>query len=165
MLRVAEQISVARSSNVAVLLTGEPATGKEHVARVIHNESAAGNRSFVPLDCRLLPARELRNTLRHILEVEDASELPPGLQPATIFLQSIEHLARDAQELLVDAFRDPVDGVPSLRLMAGTVADLREAVDDDRLRRDFYFLITPLAIVNSVKSVKLNSATSVTSFP
>ncbi|MFQ5732123.1 MAG: sigma 54-interacting transcriptional regulator [Planctomycetaceae bacterium] len=146
MLRVAEQISVASGSGVAVLLTGEPGTGKEHVARVIHDESAAGRRSFVPLDCRLLPARELRNTLRRVLDVDDPSELPPGLQPATIFLQSVEHLARDAQQLLVDAFRDPGHETRSLRLMAGTDSDLQRAVGDDRLRHDFYCLLTPLEI-------------------
>ena len=67
-LRVQEQIGIAKATPAPVHLRGESGTGKEHVARIIHYESDARARSFVPLDCRALPALELKQVFRRILE-------------------------------------------------------------------------------------------------
>jgi len=170
MRRVAEQVMLAKATQSAVLITGEPGTGKEHVARVIHNEGPSAERSFVPLDCERLPAREVRHVLRRILQLDDVDVRSDRLQPvygpaeaghyepvATVFLQSVERLGRDVQEMLVNACgrrhipgisENPWDVRPpaGVRLLAGSAADLQQAVRDDLLRSDFYFLISALPI-------------------
>jgi transcriptional regulator with PAS, ATPase and Fis domain len=159
MQRVAEQVMLAKSTQSAVVISGERGTGKEHVARVIHNEGLAASRTFVPLDCERLPAREVRHALRRILQLDDPDEatrtlqasgsLPAeaALRPATVFLQSVERLGRDVQEMLVNAFRENRPRPPAgVRLLAGSAADLQQAVRDELLRSDFYFLVSALHI-------------------
>lgn len=166
MQRVAEQVKLAKAAQCPVLITGEAGTGKEHVARVIHNEGPAGSQLFVPLDCARLPMREIRNALRRILHfdeppdvAEDAIAAAPdepaaahpsraaALQPATVFLQSVDRLGRDVQEMLVNASREQLLQPPGgVRVLAGSEADLQQAVRDDALRADFYFLLSALHI-------------------
>ena len=60
MLRVVQQVRLAIGGRAALVLEGEPGTGKEHIARVIHHETARRihqaldfrQESFVPLDWR-----------------------------------------------------------------------------------------------------------------
>lgn len=187
MRRVAEQIAAACRSNASVLLTGEPGTGKEHVARIIHNGGLQRDTAFVPLDCRDIPAREIRRTLRRLLSPPDgagdeAPSLPPGARPGTLFLQNAESLPRDLQEMLVElvsgqwwsggwfharpqvpasltTIANPQSASPGeqprppeaersapVRLMASTTADFRRALADERLRDDYYYLLTTIEI-------------------
>lgn len=153
MNRVLQQIALARSSEVTVLLCGEPGTGKEHVARLIHFESETGNRSFVPLDCRELPARELKQTLNRLLEEDGEkgsdTESPsmPILQPGTLYLEHVELLPRDHQQMILKASKENTIGeTHKLRIMAATTVDLRQTIKDETLRSDFYYLLTPLEI-------------------
>jgi DNA-binding NtrC family response regulator len=149
MQRVAEQVKLANAAQCPVLTAGEPGTGKQHVARIIHNEGPAGSRSFVPLDCERLPMREIRNTLRRILQLDEpqSGSIAEALHPATVFLQSVERLGRDVQEMLVNAYRERHPQLPAgVRLLAGSGSDLQQAVRDDVLRADFYFLLSALHI-------------------
>jgi len=151
MRRVTEQMAVARSSDAAVLISGETGTGKERIAHTIHNESPFSNQSFVPLDCRRLPVREIRRTLRRILQLDEPADertaaSAAGMQPAAVYLQSVDRLARDVQELLVHTFQDPPTDRKLPRLIAGTDADLQKALNDESLRTDFYYLISTIRI-------------------
>ncbi|MGE3315960.1 MAG: sigma 54-interacting transcriptional regulator [Planctomycetaceae bacterium] len=151
MLRVLDQISVARASNSAVLLRGEKGTGKEHIARLIHYESESRHRSFMPLDCRRLSSLELKQALRRFLEsgrIEDhGSPGSQGLKPGTVFLANADQLARDLQQTMVEAFGP---GRPErradLRLIGSTTSDFKAALDDETILPDFYFLLTTLEI-------------------
>ena len=181
MIRVLEQIHLARTSKATVLIEGETGTGKEHIARLIHYQSETRDRAFVPLDCRRLPALELKLTLRRMLKGQldlDETESPPSLQPGTVYLSNVERLPRDLQEMIVQSFQAdrpevadqpgtvPVSATsgdeipfarirtrstanprsPEWRLMASSTADLRQSVEKDVIRRDFYYLVTTLHI-------------------
>lgn len=155
MLRVVEQVQLALQGHAALVLEGEPGTGKEHIARVIHHETArlrapssevhAG--TFVPLDCsRMLPI-DLKRTLRRLLQAatdEDgqSSQLVGGI-PSTVFLQNVEAMPRDVQEQVVTMF--PVKN-SELRLITGTSKNLESLVASDVLRADFFYRISPLRI-------------------
>jgi len=152
MRRVVEQIALARYSQSAVLVTGETGTGKEHVARTIHTAGEHRSAAFVPLDCSRVPARELRRSLRRLLQEggvtsSDEAAVPPGVRPGSLFLKDVESLSRDVQEMLVTHLRPAEGAASAVRLMASTtLPDLREAVEQDTLREDFYCLLTPLQI-------------------
>lgn len=107
MTRVLRQIQLAGTSNFA-LIQGEPGTGKEHVARLIHYASAVRQRSFVPLDCRQTTALELKQVLRRVLS--SARDDPEqeyfdhfALKPGTIYLKNVESLPRDLQQVIVES--------------------------------------------------------------
>ncbi|HUG90322.1 MAG TPA: sigma 54-interacting transcriptional regulator [Planctomycetaceae bacterium] len=117
MHRVLAQINLARQTRTPLAIEGEPGTGKEHVARVIHYAGPESRRAFVPLDCRRTAAIDLKLTLRRLLgaadeaeradaERADADERSPmtGLQPGTLYLSDVECLPRDLQEFVVRVF-------------------------------------------------------------
>lgn len=148
MNRVLDQIEIARQSQLALLLTGEKSVGKEHIARIIHYGSDIGIRSFVPLECAKLPAWELQQTLNRLFEsLEDETAVAPAILPGTLYLSDVERMPRDSQAMLIERLQPArQQTVLSLRLMAGSTIDLRQAVDDGRLRSDLYYLLTPMQI-------------------
>jgi PAS domain S-box-containing protein len=147
MQRVVDQIDVARKSNVFVSLRGDAGVGKEHVARVIHYESAGGIRSFVPLDCRGLSALQLKQALHRLLDADAADSSILALQPGTLYLDDVEFLSRDLQARLLAAFQPGEVGRRlELRLMSSSQIELRAAVADERLLENFYLMLTPLQI-------------------
>jgi DNA-binding NtrC family response regulator len=153
LIRVLEQIKLACAFKVTLLLRGPKGVGKEHAARMIHFESDGHNRSFVPLDCKSIPPRELKQTLKRLLEQvehhQPESDVPsmPILQPGTLYLQNVESLPRDLQQMICEAFQqNSTVSSHNLRLMAGTTADLKQAVAEDAILREFHYLLTPLEI-------------------
>ena len=115
---------------------------------MIHHESDARRKSFVPLDCRRLPAYELKQAIRRLLEADsDEPSRVPALQAGTVYLVDAEHLPRDLQVRLAEAFHaDSRRERLPLRLMASTTIELEDALDDDRVCPEFYYLLTPLCI-------------------
>lgn len=164
MQRVLRQMRLAQQTDVPVLFLGEPGVGKEHLARIIHYESTAGRRSFVPLDCRRLAAWELKRILRRAVEpAEAAPGTTAALQPGTLYLDHVDALPRDVQERLVEAFAPAATEinprpkptaaesprrpeVAEIRLMAASDRPLQSLVASDELRADLYYLLTPLTI-------------------
>lgn len=159
MVRVIQQVQLAIQGRAALVLEGEPGTGKEHIARVIHHERARVQAqekefrqdAFVPLDCaRMLPI-DLKRTLRRFFRAVDTEEeetepqTPPAVQPGTVYLQNVEAMPRDVQEFVVDTWTR-VGADARLRLMAGTSANLESLVQSEAMRVDFFYLISPLRI-------------------
>jgi DNA-binding NtrC family response regulator len=150
MLRVLQQVDLARRGMSPALLRGERGVGKEHLARVIHTESETRNRSFVPLDCRTLPEFEVRQTLRRLFSRDPddrrpESTLSTALQPGTLFLQHVEALSRDLQEFVAKELAGDSPRI-SVRILAGTQVDLAAAVEKESFREDLYFRLTALEI-------------------
>jgi DNA-binding NtrC family response regulator len=168
MKRIMAQVELAQKSHAFVLLTGAPGTGKEHVARVIHVGGAGKTTSFVSLDCRRTGADELSRVWNRIVEsysipqsipqsipgagktgtaAADSSAMASANPlPGTILLVDIEFLPRDLQERLVAFFAASEFSASGLRLLSSTTLGLSELGSDERLRADFFALISPLAI-------------------
>ena len=149
MRRVIEQVNAARRSRVSVHVCGEKGTGKEHIARTIHYTSDLGQRAFVPIQCRLLPTRELHEAIRRLVEADWGERLPiAALQPGCVFLDDVDALPRDVQQRLVDFITSPRGTAfrSNVRLISASRDDLAAARADERLSDEFYFLITSLQI-------------------
>jgi DNA-binding NtrC family response regulator len=149
MLRVAGQLAIARGARAPVLIWGERGTGKEHVARAIHYESEWKTRAFVPLDCQGLSPLDLEQALGRLFGPscdEEYFASPAGLWPGTIFLMHVEHLPRDLQKTVVENFRSESAARADLRLTAATSVEPSVLEADERLRPDFFHLLTHLCI-------------------
>jgi two-component system, NtrC family, response regulator HydG len=149
MLRVAGQLAIARGARAPVLIWGERGTGKEHVARAIHYESEWKTRAFVPLDCQGLSPLDLEQALGRLFGPscdEEYFASPAGLWPGTIFLMHVEHLPRDLQKTVVENFRSESAARADLRLTAATTIEPSVLEADERLRPDFFHLLTHLCI-------------------
>jgi DNA-binding NtrC family response regulator len=93
--RLAEQVQLASRVAVPVLLVGEPGTGKQTLARIIHFQSAARERPFAVLDCARLPPAAVAAWLF------DAHGGAQG-NLATVYLKEPAALPRDLQLGLVE---------------------------------------------------------------
>lgn len=135
-----------------VLITGETGTGKELIARTIHEASHRRNRPWVDINCAALPENLVESELfgyeKGAFSGADASK--PGLfelaDKGTLFLDEIGELQLHTQVKLLRV----LDGQPfyrlgghrkirvDVRIVAATNQDLEAAVKDGRFRQDLF---------------------------
>ena len=145
-----ERIAPTRSS---VLVTGETGTGKELVARAIHDLSPRRERFFVPLNCAAIPSELLESELfghvRGAFTGADKDrvgkfELADG---GTLFLDEIGDMAYPLQAKLLRVLQEGViERIGSnkritvdVRVISSTHRDLPAAIRDERFREDLYY--------------------------
>jgi len=142
--RVAEQVRLASRTSAPVLLLGEPGTGKEWLARTIHQESPSRELAFAGLECGRLPPVALEAVLFG----------PAGLRRVgvgTLYLKEPQRLPRELQARVVDLLRStskvaPGSPAPALRILAGCGCDPVEEVRAGRLLADLHFALSTLTI-------------------
>jgi transcriptional regulator with PAS, ATPase and Fis domain len=149
MEKVLNQADLAIRTAVHVCLVGEPGTGREHMARVIHYAGSVKAGWFVPVLCDQLSPAEVDQILSRLIEAHLAGAAP-GVrpQPATVYLSEIEQLPRDLQGKLATALKSrpaAADG-PGLRVISSSSRHPREAVAAGTLRTDLESLLTTLVI-------------------
>ena len=143
-----------------VLLSGESGTGKELAARAIHELSPRADESFVAINCGAIPKDLLESELFGHAEgaFTDATKDKDGLFMAadggTLFLDEIAELPSDLQVKLLRVLQEdevrpvgeskprPVD----VRIIAATLYDLEERVDEGEFRQDLFYRLHVIAI-------------------
>jgi two-component system response regulator HydG len=142
MKEVRDLIHRVADSPCHVLITGERGTGKELVAKVIHDMSARRTASFVPVLCSAMSeaawGNELFNEAHNgTLFLDEIGELPLPLQAQLV--QTIEdkkvHQTGAAQSITVD-----------VRIIASTALNLKKEVKAKRFREDLYYRINEVEI-------------------
>jgi PAS domain S-box-containing protein len=136
--RLREQVRLAAATRAAVLLVGEPGTGKHWLARVIHGETAAPERAFAAVDCRRLPPA----ALAHTLFGDGGLVGRPGV--GTLYLREPAALPRDLQSRLVELLADASPDTP--RVLAGSSADPDEDVGAGRLLDELRCALSTLVL-------------------
>ena len=140
MRRVLAQLAAARLGTESVLFVGEPGSGREHLARVLHAGGSHAKRAFVPVDCRRTAGTELKRILKHL---DDDVQDVEALQTGVLFLADIAAAPRDVQDRLAEwlagrtAERSP-------RIMAA--AGQRSELDCDEFHRELFYLLTTTVI-------------------
>jgi DNA-binding NtrC family response regulator len=137
--RITDQVRLASRSSVPVLILGEPGTGKQWIARTIH-ELGAERGAFVALDCARLPAR----ALTALLVGDNRHQL--GLRRATCYLKEPQHLPRDLQVRLCQVLADDSDP-DSPRAVAAMSGDPAEEIKAGRIVEELYCALGTLTIV------------------
>jgi transcriptional regulator with GAF, ATPase, and Fis domain len=152
-----EQVAV---TNATVLLLGETGTGKELVARAIHQQSGRRNRSFVVVDSGALPATLIENELfgRERGAFTGADTPQAGrferANGGTAFLDEIGELPFELQPKLLRVLQDGqierLGGTRTARLdvrvIAATNRNLTEEVRRGRFRQDLFFRLNVFPI-------------------
>jgi len=143
---------VARS-DVRILISGETGTGKELFARAIHYLSPRTNAPFIPVNCGAIPTELVENELfgheRGAFTGATNSQL--GLiaeaNGGTLFLDEIDCLPPPAQVKFLRFLQEkeyrPLGSSKmrraDVRVIAATNVNVNAAIDEGRMRRDFYY--------------------------
>lgn len=142
--RMLRQVELARESEVSVHFVGEPGTGREHLARLIHYQGPSRRHAFVPTDCARLTSDELADTLNQLFQ--DSSDTETSLpRPGTLYLKNVDRLPVDLQRLITDRWTNG-PSFPSLRLMSESLTPLADAVAADTMRDECFQLLSSLVI-------------------
>jgi len=148
--RLIERVAPTRAT---VLVTGETGTGKELVARAIHDLSPRASRPYVVVNCSAIPSTLLEAELFGHTKgsftgaVTSRRGLVEEAEGGTLFLDEISTLSEDVQVKLLRLLQERrVQRVGSnsptavdFRLVAATNKDLASQVADGKFREDLYF--------------------------
>jgi transcriptional regulator with GAF, ATPase, and Fis domain len=150
--QVRQDIEIAASLDLSVLIIGEPGTGKELVAQGIHRASRRARNPFEDVNCAAINPNLIESELfgheRGAFTGAQARKI--GLfeiaSGGTLFLDEIGDLPLESQAKLLRVLQERklkrVGGTEAIkidtRLVAATNKDLRREIDEGRFRRDLY---------------------------
>ena len=158
--KVLDKVSQVAVTDATVLILGETGTGKELIARAIHNRSLRKNSAVVRVNCATLPANLIESELfghekgaftgahaKKIGRFELADE-------GTIFLDEIGELPLELQAKLLRVLQEgEFERVGSattqkinVRVIAATNRDLKYEAEEGRFRSDLYFRLSVFPI-------------------
>jgi formate hydrogenlyase transcriptional activator len=157
---VFEQVECVAPTDSTVLIQGDTGTGKELIARAIHNISSRCGRSFVKLNCAAIPFDLLESELfghekgaftgaiaqrvgrfemadKGTLFLDEVGDIPPALQPK---------LLRVLQEQEFERLGSTRTRQVDVRLVAATNRDLTEMMKSGEFRSDLYYRLNVFPI-------------------
>jgi len=153
------QIQLLAEADVPVLIVGEPGTGKESVARLIHKLSVRSGFKFLKVNCGDTPGEFLE---AEMFAREATSNSNGRTSPAkadhggmgTILVEEITEMPLGLQDKLMDVLQDkplPTTGgdkssSPAIRILAATSANLDRAISEKTLREDLYYRLSAFTV-------------------
>jgi formate hydrogenlyase transcriptional activator len=158
--QVLVQVSKVAPTDSTVLVLGETGTGKELIARAIHNRSKRSNRAFIRVNCAAIPSSLIASELfghergsftgatqRRLGRFESADS-------GTIFLDEVGDLPQDTQVALLRVLQEReferVGGSQTVsvdvRVIAATNRDLASAVAEGKFRQDLFYRLNVFPI-------------------
>ena len=151
--KVLEQVAIVAPTDSTVLLHGETGTGKELIARAIHNLSSRRERTYVRMNCAAIPSGLLESELfghekgaftGALIQRKGRFELADG---GSLFLDEIGDISLELQPKLLRAIQEQeFERLGSsktiqvnVRLIAATHRDLRAMIRDEKFREDLFY--------------------------
>ena len=160
MYSVLKQVEMVAQSDSTVLILGETGTGKELIARAIHNLSNRNGRRMVKMNCAAMPAGLLESDLfghergaftgansqrigrfeladKSSLFLDEVGDMPLELQPKLLRVLQEQEFERLGSNKLIRT---------DVRLIAATNRDLKQMVNDREFRSDLYYRLNVFPI-------------------
>ena len=151
--KVLEQVAIVAPTDSTVLLHGETGTGKELIARAIHNLSSRRERSYVRMNCAAIPSGLLESELfghekgaftGALIQRRGRFELADG---GSLFLDEIGDISLELQPKLLRAIQEQeFERLGSsrtisvnVRLIAATHRDLGAMIKEEKFREDLFY--------------------------
>jgi formate hydrogenlyase transcriptional activator len=161
MSAVLKQVEMVAKSDCSVLILGETGTGKELIARAIHNLSERRDQRMVKMNCAVMPAGLLESDLfghekgsftgataqrmgrfeladKGSLFLDEVGEIPVELQPKLLRVLQEREFERVGGNKLISV---------DVRLIAATNRDLQQMVADREFRSDLFYRLNVFPIV------------------
>jgi formate hydrogenlyase transcriptional activator len=151
--KVLQQVAIVAPTDSTVLLHGETGTGKELIARAIHNLSSRRERAYVRMNCAAIPSGLLESELfghekgaftGALIQRKGRFELADR---GSLFLDEIGDISLEVQPKLLRAVQEQeFERLGSsrtiqvnVRLIAATHRDLRAMIQDEKFREDLFY--------------------------
>ncbi|RKY34306.1 MAG: sigma-54-dependent Fis family transcriptional regulator [Candidatus Omnitrophota bacterium] len=161
MHKIFDLVKKISPTNSTILIRGETGTGKELLARAIHNLSERRDKPFVPVDCASLTESLLESELfGHVKgaftgAVSDKKGLLEVANGGTVFLDEIGHISLNIQAKLLRVLQDgTIKRVGDttfrkveVRIISATNEDLEGLVKEKKFREDLYYRLNVVPIV------------------
>ena len=158
--QIKEMIEKVAPSDARVLVTGENGTGKELVARSLHDNSTRKSNPFIEVNCAAIPSELIESELfghekgaftSAIKQKKGKFELASG---GTLFLDEIGDMSASAQAKVLRALQENViqrvggekDIKVDARIVAATNKDLRLEIAEGRFREDLFHRLAVILI-------------------
>ncbi len=158
--QIKAMIEKVAPSDARVLITGENGTGKELVARSLHDYSTRKNNPFIEVNCAAIPSELIESELfghekgaftSAVKQKKGKFELATG---GTIFLDEIGDMSASAQAKVLRALQENtiqrVGGEKDIkidaRVLAATNKDLRKEIAEGRFREDLYHRLAVILV-------------------
>ena len=149
------RVAEVAPTDVPILIMGETGTGKELIARAIHNLSSRNKRALLKLNCAALPASVIESELfGHEKGAYTGADFRrvgrfQMADGATLFLDEISEIPLELQSKLLQVLQDgqfePLGSSKTLsvdvRIIAASNRDLEDEVNHGRFRRDLFYRI------------------------
>ena len=159
-IKIKEMIEKVAPSDARVLITGENGTGKELVARSLHDNSNRRKMQFIEVNCAAIPSELIESELfghekgaftSAVKDKKGKFELASG---GTLFLDEIGDMSASAQAKVLRALQENViqrvggerDIKVDCRVIAATNKDLRKEIEAGRFREDLYHRLAVILI-------------------
>jgi DNA-binding NtrC family response regulator len=160
MRSVRSLIETIAPSDAVVMILGETGTGKELIARSLHEQSARADRAFIPVNCGALPENLVESELfghrKGAFTGADANRkgLFEVANGGTVFLDEVGELDKSVQVKLLrflesGEIRRVGENEPfrvDVRILCATNRDLREMIEADTFREDLFFRLNTFEI-------------------
>jgi len=160
MLEIFSTVKMIADSDCTVLIEGATGTGKEMLAKAVHNTSAHRNGPFVPVNCGALPDSLIESELFGYKAgaFTDAKGDKPGrferAQNGTIFLDEIGDISHAQQVRLLRVLEDrkyePLGAVKpfptNARVVVASNCSLDRLVEEKKFREDLYFRVNVMRL-------------------
>jgi len=160
MLKIIELIKTVAPTNATVLITGSTGTGKEVIARAIHQQSRRHKEPFIVTSCAALPESLLESALfghekgSFTGAVETKKGKFEAADKGTFFLDEIGEINANTQVHLLRALEEKkitrVGGNQEIdvdvRLIAATNKDLKTLIKQEKFREDLYYRLNVVTI-------------------
>jgi len=155
-----EQIAKIARSQAPVVITGESGSGKELVARLIHEQGPRANKPFVPINCGAIPGELMESEFfghrrgAFTGANTDKDGLFTAAHGGTLFLDEIAELPLDMQVKLLRAVQekrirpvgDTAERPVDVRIVCASPSDLAAAVRAGRFREDLFYRLQVIAV-------------------
>ena len=160
MIQIKELIDKVAPSNARVLIHGSNGTGKELVARWLHEKSQRAQAPFIEVNCAAIPSELIESQLfghekgsftSAIRQRKGDFELAHG---GTLFLDEIGDMSHSAQAKVLRALQEnkitrvggEKDIQVDVRILAATNKNLKEEIDNGNFREDLYHRLSVIII-------------------
>ncbi|MBD9426799.1 sigma-54-dependent Fis family transcriptional regulator [Pseudomonas sp. PDM15] len=154
------QIQKLARSQAPVYISGESGSGKELVARLIHEQGPRSEKPFVPVNCGAIPSELMESEFfghkkgSFTGAIEDKQGLFQAADGGTLFLDEVADLPlamqvkllRAIQEKAVRAVGGQQEAVVDVRILCATHKDLAAEVAAERFRQDLFYRLNVIEL-------------------